>query len=87
MTALSDAERAVAEARDALIRRLRPWSSDPAEADATTDALIAAVRAHDAEIACEFAEQEDGHLHNTAATAYVQGIRDTANRIAPKEAR
>ena len=31
-----------------------------------------------------FADQEDAHLATTSASVYVQGIRDTADRIAEK---
>lgn len=32
-----------------------------------------------------FAAQEDAHLKSTAATVYVQGIKDAADLIDPKE--
>lgn len=84
MTALSDAERAVAEARSALIRRLHPWTVPPGQADEITDALIAAVRHHDAEKVRDFAEQEDRRRWTTSATVYIHGIRAAADRLHPE---
>jgi hypothetical protein len=57
----------------------------PQALDLALDALEAAVRHHDAEVVRDFADQEDGLLVTPKAAVYVQGIRDGADRIAPKE--
>lgn len=85
MSDLLAAEKAVKEQRARVLGYLQRSGLSTARATANLDLLIAAVRHHDAETARDFAEQEDGHLLNTAATAYVQGIRDAADRINPEE--
>lgn len=81
MTALSDAELAVVEAREALLARI----AQPETGIDLIAHLEAAVRHHDAEIVREFADQEDGLLAMPKAAVYVQGIRDGADRIETKE--
>ncbi|WNI19224.1 hypothetical protein [Actinacidiphila sp. ITFR-21] len=82
MTAVSDAERAVAEARRDVHEYFVLLAAP--NADQARDAvsrLEAAVRAHDAETVRDFADQEDGLLTSLCAASYVKGIRDGADRI------
>jgi predicted secreted Zn-dependent protease len=93
VSTLDDAARAVGRVAATLRRELEnptEWISGEhgaSERDARrmVDHLIAAVRAHDAEIARDFAEQEDGHLNTLCASTYVKGIRDTADRLQSEE--
>ncbi|WUH94499.1 hypothetical protein OG900_33085 [Streptomyces sp. NBC_00433] len=94
MTALDDAAQAVEEARSRVRNALCDPPTHPptggvgmiwSDATPLVDALITAVRHHDAEVAREFADQEDGLLAMPKAAVYVQGIRDGADRIEPKE--
>lgn len=86
---LEKAEQAVAELRAALVRRLYPWTVDPEQAEATADALVAAVR----ELAAreiERAEFQRGPIAGSKhyVSGYSDGLGDAA-RIAreglPKE--
>jgi len=85
------AAKAVKYARASLLRELRnpaEWVSgehgcDDRESERLTDALIAAVRHHDAEIVRDFAEQEDRRRWTASATVYVHGIRAAADRLRP----
>lgn len=91
MTALDDAAQAVTRARAAVVRELTApteWvdgehGSTDRDAHRLVDALIAAVRHHDAEVVRDFAEQEDRRRWTTSATVYVHGIRDAADRLRP----
>lgn len=78
MTAVSDAEKAVEEAREALLRRLAitVGTYDHARDEALVDALIAAVRRHDAET---LLAQPDARKYGRGQWA--------ADRINPKETR
>lgn len=85
MSALSDAEKAVTEARQEVREFL--WPLPAPEADRARDAigrLEAAVRLHDAEIVRDFAEREDKRTWTTSGTVYVHGIRGAADRLRPE---
>ena len=85
MTALSDAERAVVRAQAAVVRELNR------EAAQVVDALIAAVRHHDAEIV----RADTGHIRHGSAEEYAirhaalieptSPMSRAADRIDPKE--
>lgn len=85
MTALFDAEQAVAEARRDVHEYFVLLAATEADkARAAVARLEAAVRHHDAETVRDFAGQLRAATYGKAA-AYVKGIRDTADRIDPKE--
>jgi hypothetical protein len=48
------------------------------------DELVGTLKREIAESLHQFADQEDGQLTTTSASAYVQGVRDAANRIIEK---
>lgn len=85
MSELSDATRDVRDARGRLVGYLQRAGLSTARANANLDVLVTAIQRLNAEVARDFAEQEDGLLDTPESAAYVKGIRDTADRIHPKE--